>query len=89
MSNGAKPETDREHRVRVDAIACDAHGMCAELLPERIALDEWGYPLIADPALRADLLTLARQAAAACPTRALILERPSLSVVRTKRAHRK
>ena len=36
------------HSVRVNPIACEAHGMCAELLPERITLDEWGYPLIDD-----------------------------------------
>ena len=34
------------HRVRVNPIACEAHGMCAELLPERITLDEWGYPIV-------------------------------------------
>ena len=39
-------------RLRVDPIACTAHGMCAELVPERIALDDWGYPLIADPTSR-------------------------------------
>src|SRR5689334_13515728 len=33
-------------RLRLNPIACEAHGMCAELLPERIALDEWGYPLV-------------------------------------------
>ena len=33
-------------RLRVNPIACEAHGMCAELLPERITLDEWGYPLV-------------------------------------------
>ena len=32
-------------RIEVDPIKCEAHGQCAELLPERIALDEWGYPL--------------------------------------------
>ena len=56
-------------------VACDAHGMCAELLPEQIALDEWGYPLLADQEVSADLLVLARQAAQACPTRALLVER--------------
>ena len=35
-------------RIEVDPIACDAHGLCAELLPELIALDEWGYPIV-DP----------------------------------------
>jgi ferredoxin len=32
--------------LRVDRIACDGHGLCAELFPERIALDEWGFPLV-------------------------------------------
>ena len=34
--------------LRVNPINCSGHGVCAELLPELIALDEWGYPLI-DP----------------------------------------
>ena len=63
------------HRVRVNPIACEAHGMCAELLPEHITLDEWGYPLIdADP-LTEELLGNARRAAQACPTFALLLQR--------------
>ena len=33
-------------RLRVDPINCHAHGLCAELLPELITLDEWGYPII-------------------------------------------
>ena len=32
--------------MRVNPIACDAHGLCAELFPERISLDDWGYPMI-------------------------------------------
>jgi ferredoxin len=63
------------HRLRVNPIRCTAHGMCAELLPERIRLDEWGYPLIADEEVPDELLALARRAAAACPTLALLLER--------------
>jgi len=34
-------------RLRVNPIACEAHGMCAELLPEWIELDDWGYPTVA------------------------------------------
>ena len=63
------------HRLRVNPIRCTAHGMCAELLPERIRLDDWGYPLIADPEVPAGLLEHARRTAAACPTLALLLER--------------
>jgi ferredoxin len=61
-------------RLHVDPIACTAHGMCAELLPERISLDDWGYPLIAGEPIGPELEELARRAAAACPTFALSLE---------------
>jgi len=63
------------HRVRVNPIACEAHGMCAELLPELITLDEWGYPLIDDQPLSGELLAHAKRAAQACPTFALLVER--------------
>ncbi|MGE5290156.1 MAG: ferredoxin [Micromonosporaceae bacterium] len=62
------------HRIRVNPIACDAHGVCAGLLPELIRLDPWGYPLIADRPVPAGLLKLARKAAASCPTLALLVE---------------
>jgi len=38
-------------KLRVNPIACSGHGLCAELLPELISLDEWGYPVIADYAV--------------------------------------
>jgi ferredoxin len=63
------------HRLRLNPIACSAHGMCAELLPERITLDEWGYPLIDSEPLPSSLVGHARRAAQACPTFALLLER--------------
>jgi ferredoxin len=62
-------------RLRVNPIACEAHGMCAELLPERITLDEWGYPVVDERPLSPGLLAHARRAAQACPTFALLLER--------------
>jgi ferredoxin len=61
--------------LRVNPIACEAHGMCAELLPERITLDEWGYPVIDSRPLTGAELDLARRAVASCPTFALLLER--------------
>jgi len=61
-------------RLRVNPIACEAHGMCAELLPERITLDPWGYPLLDSEPLPPALLEHARRAAQACPTFALLLE---------------
>lgn len=49
--------------------------MCAELLPERISLDEWGYPIIDERPLSAELISHAQRAAQACPTFALLVER--------------
>jgi ferredoxin len=63
------------YRLRVNPIACEAHGMCAELLPERVTLDEWGYPMLDDEPLEPELLGMARRAAQACPTFALLVER--------------
>ena len=59
--------------VRVNPIACEAHGLCAELLPERITLDEWGYPVIDPTPVSGELERHARRAVAACPTLALLL----------------
>ena len=61
-------------RLRVDPIRCDAYGHCAELLPELIELDEWGYPIIDEAPLPRSLETHARRAVAACPLLALSLE---------------
>ena len=61
-------------RLRVNPIACEAHGLCAELLPERIALDEWGYPVIDSRPIPDHLLVHAGRAVGACPTLALLLE---------------
>lgn len=62
-------------RLRVNPIQCTAHGLCAELLPEHIALDEWGYPIVDGNPVDPALLDLARRAADACPTLALLLDR--------------
>jgi ferredoxin len=65
------------HRVRVNPITCEAHGMCAELLPERITLDDWGYPIIDETPLDHKLVSHAKRAAQACPTFALLVVRKS------------
>ncbi len=69
--------TRRQHigvRVRVDPVACDAYGYCAELLPERVTLDEWGYPIVDGTPVDPELVDLATRAAAECPRRAVLLE---------------
>lgn len=62
-------------RVVVDWTRCDGHGVCAAVSPERVSLDEWGYPVVEDG------LTLreARQVAQVCPVLALRVERDRAS----------
>jgi ferredoxin len=65
-------------RLRVNPIACDGHGFCAELLPELIRLDDWGYPIIESSDVPPELHELARKAVDTCPTLALLLEERGL-----------
>jgi ferredoxin len=61
-------------RLAVDPTACDGHGICAQLFPEGIDLDDWGFPLIAGEVPEGQL-GHARRARSACPALALRLER--------------
>ena len=61
--------------IKVNPIACQAYGYCAELLPELVTLDEWGYPVVDGSPVPPQLLELARRAARDCPRRAFLLER--------------
>ena len=60
-------------KLAVNPIACSGHGLCTELLPELISLDEWGYPVIADHAVPPRLARQARRAVTDCPALALQL----------------
>lgn len=62
-----------EARLAVEWTVCDGHGLCAELLPERIRLDDWGYPILDPRPLSPQLLAHARRAVETCPTLALRL----------------
>ncbi len=64
-------------KLAVNPIACAGHGVCAELLPELIALDEWGYPLLADRPVPARLEKQAKRTVTDCPALALHLTRQS------------
>ena len=57
-------------RLRVDWPACKARGLCFEILPELIRLDEWGYPIVGGD-IPPEVTSLAREAVRACPTLAL------------------
>jgi ferredoxin len=63
-------------RLRVDPIACDGRGLCAEILPELITLDDWGFPFIPHGDVPGRLLDEAHEAIRVCPKLALRLEGP-------------
>ena len=63
------------YRLRVNPIACTGHGLCAELLPEIIELDPWGYPILSSSAVPAGLMEHAKRAVDTCPTLALLMEK--------------
>ena len=60
-------------RMDIDRVRCDGHGLCAQLLPGRIVLDEWGYPIVHDPEVAGDDAADVRRTVAACPSLALRL----------------
>ena len=62
-------------RLAVDPIACRAHGLSAERLPDLVRLEEWGYPILDVRPLRPEHRRRARVAVKACPTLALRLRR--------------
>jgi ferredoxin len=66
--------TARATRLRVDPIACDGRGICADLLPELITLDDWGFPIISDGDVPRRLQGDARETVRCCPKLALRLE---------------
>lgn len=76
-SDGTEGETELlplRLKILVDGTKCDAHGICALRLPERISLDQWGYALVSDEKIvRRVTLRRARRAVVACPNGALEL----------------
>jgi ferredoxin len=61
--------------MTIDRIKCDGHGLCAELLPELIRLDDWGYPIVTPGSMPDHLMPLAERAVADCPVLAIALRR--------------
>ena len=62
-------------RIRSNPIACDGHGLCAELAPELFRLDDWGYPVLERQPDTPELEAHAQRAASACPVLAIALDR--------------
>ena len=62
-------------RLRVNPTLCTGYGYCAEIVPELISVDDWGYPIVSKSQIESDeLLKLARRAIATCPRLALLIE---------------
>jgi ferredoxin len=59
--------------LRVNPLRCDAQGLCAELFPEWITYDDWGYPMIRPDVIPEHLREHACRAVASCPRVALAL----------------
>jgi ferredoxin len=65
----------KRFELAVDRIKCDGRGLCAEILPEMIRLDSWGYPIITAGAIPEHLMGLAQRAVDGCPVLAITLRR--------------
>jgi ferredoxin len=65
-------------RLRVNPILCNGYGYCAEIVPELVSLDDWGFPIVNEsPIVDEKLERLAERAVATCPRLALLLEEAS------------
>jgi ferredoxin len=70
--------------IAIDPIACDGHGLCAELLPELVELDDWGYPIVAPGSVPPHLVDHARRAVTYCPVLAFRLRPTANAEARAK-----
>ena len=59
-------------KLRVDWPLCRGRGLCHELMPDVVALEKWGYPIVPD-SLESHQVADAREAVRVCPTLALRL----------------
>lgn len=64
----------RAPHLGIDRTRCEGRGVCAELLPEMITVDDWGYPIIEPGPVPAGIAGHARRAVRGCPLLALRLE---------------
>jgi ferredoxin len=70
-------------RIILNPAACDGFGFCAQIVPELLSLDEWGFPAVSEDEIPEALMRAARQAVHLCPRRALSLSesrKPNLKV---------
>ena len=63
------------YRLRVDWIKCDGYGLCHDMAPEVIDIDDWRYPILPVGPVDPALLHEAQRAVDCCPMKAIFLER--------------
>lgn len=61
-------------RLRVDPVACAGVAICARLAPHLVALDRWGFPVLAPRTVGPGEHDAAARAVRGCPRRALWLD---------------
>jgi ferredoxin len=67
--------------LEVDMIRCQGHGICAWLLPDRIVLDPWGYPVVdPEPIIDTRGWKRAVRTVRACPQGALRLSPVAVAI---------
>src|SRR6476469_1719661 len=73
----------------IDRTKCDGSRLCAELFPERISLDDWGYPIIAPGPIPGSLMPHAQKSVATSDGRAfggslrvIVTHQPDLAAAR-------
>ncbi len=59
----------------IDPVSCDGAGVCAELFPECVELDPWGFPIVRPGGIPPHLVDHAQRAVSSCPRMALTLAR--------------
>ncbi len=64
-----------ERRLRVDWIKCDGYGLCGDMAPDLIELDDWRYPILLPVPIEGGLVQDALRAVDCCPMKALVLEK--------------
>ena len=60
----------------VDWIRCDGYGLCGDLAPDLVGLDDWRYPIIEPGPVPRARLSDARRIVDCCPMEALSLRAP-------------
>ncbi|MFB9675356.1 NADH-ubiquinone oxidoreductase-F iron-sulfur binding region domain-containing protein [Streptosporangium vulgare] len=64
-------ENEPEVKLTVDWTRCQGHGLCAQLAPDLVHLDEHGYPVFGRDTVPAQFRRMARRAVEMCPALAL------------------